>query len=67
MCLVAFLCCRSGKRKAKNGTKKILILMSDTGGGHRASAQAIKAGFEQTYGKKFQVRGLHPVAPLETP
>jgi predicted Ser/Thr protein kinase len=25
--------------------KKLLILMSDTGGGHRASAEAIKAAF----------------------
>lgn len=28
--------------------------MSDTGGGHRASAQAIKAGFQQLYGDEFQ-------------
>lgn len=29
--------------------------MSDTGGGHRASAQAIKAGFEIMYGKDYEV------------
>ncbi len=28
-------------------------MQSDTGGGHRASAQAIKAGFEALYGNKF--------------
>eukprot|EP00192_Tetraselmis_astigmatica_P024497 CAMPEP_0117697956 /NCGR_PEP_ID=MMETSP0804-20121206/29512_1 /TAXON_ID=1074897 /ORGANISM="Tetraselmis astigmatica, Strain CCMP880" /LENGTH=490 /DNA_ID=CAMNT_0005512255 /DNA_START=222 /DNA_END=1694 /DNA_ORIENTATION=+ len=45
----------AAKPKARNGVKKVLILMSDTGGGHRASAQALKAGFQQTYGKKFDV------------
>jgi len=34
---------------------KILILMSDTGGGHRASAQALQAGFAQRFGERFQV------------
>lgn len=29
--------------------------MSDTGGGHRASAEAIKAGFKARYGKAFDV------------
>lgn len=33
----------------------ILILMSDTGGGHRASAQALQAGFVERYGERFQV------------
>ncbi|MCB0113884.1 MAG: glycosyltransferase [Caldilineaceae bacterium] len=33
----------------------ILILMSDTGGGHRASAQALQAGFTQRYGDRFRV------------
>ncbi len=36
-------------------TKKILILMSDTGGGHRASAEALKAAFQERYGAEFQV------------
>eukprot|EP00891_Asterochloris_glomerata_P005998 jgi/Astpho2/5998/fgenesh1_pm.00084_%23_5_t len=31
-----------------------MILMSDTGGGHRASADAIKAGFHILYGDKFE-------------
>ena len=35
--------------------KKILILMSNTGGGHRASAEALKAGFAQRFGDRFQV------------
>jgi 1,2-diacylglycerol 3-beta-galactosyltransferase len=34
---------------------KIVILMSDTGGGHRASAQALQAGFVDRYGDRFQV------------
>lgn len=33
----------------------ILILMSDTGGGHRASAQALKAGFDELYPNRFVV------------
>lgn len=36
--------------------KKVLILMSDTGGGHRASAEAIKAAFSEEYGDDYQVR-----------
>ncbi len=35
--------------------QRILILMSNTGGGHRASAEALKAGFIQLYGDRFQV------------
>eukprot|EP00752_Nemacystus_decipiens_P015734 g14047.t1 len=30
-------------------SKRVLILMSDTGGGHRASAQALKAAFDELY------------------
>ncbi|KFM25763.1 putative monogalactosyldiacylglycerol synthase, chloroplastic [Auxenochlorella protothecoides] len=29
--------------------------MSDTGGGHRASAQALKAGFEELYGDAYKI------------
>lgn len=36
--------------------KKVLILMSDTGGGHRASAEAIKAAFNEEFGDEYQVR-----------
>jgi 1,2-diacylglycerol 3-beta-galactosyltransferase len=35
--------------------QRILILMSDTGGGHRASAQALKAGFDELYYNRFQI------------
>lgn len=31
--------------------------MSDTGGGHRASAEALKAGFEEKFGGQYQVSG----------
>ena len=30
--------------------KRVMCLMSDTGGGHRASAQALRDGFEALYG-----------------
>lgn len=32
------------KRRQDDGKTRVLILMSDTGGGHRASAEALKAG-----------------------
>jgi 1,2-diacylglycerol 3-beta-galactosyltransferase len=35
--------------------QRILILMSNTGGGHRASAEALKAGFHQRFGDRFQI------------
>ncbi|XP_010246588.1 PREDICTED: monogalactosyldiacylglycerol synthase, chloroplastic-like [Nelumbo nucifera] len=35
--------------------KRVLILMSDTGGGHRASAEAIKAAFDEEFGDEYQV------------
>ncbi|XP_011031421.1 PREDICTED: monogalactosyldiacylglycerol synthase, chloroplastic-like isoform X2 [Populus euphratica] len=35
--------------------KRVLILMSDTGGGHRASAEAIKAAFNEEFGDDYQV------------
>ncbi|KAA8495127.1 Monogalactosyldiacylglycerol synthase, chloroplastic [Porphyridium purpureum] len=34
---------------------KILILMSDTGGGHRASAEALKTAFEQQFGSMCEI------------
>jgi 1,2-diacylglycerol 3-beta-galactosyltransferase len=36
--------------------KKILILMSDTGGGHRASAEAIAEAVAHLYGDEIEVR-----------
>lgn len=40
---------------ASDAPKKVLILMSDTGGGHRASAEAIKAAFSEEFGDEYQV------------
>ena len=37
------------------GKKKVLFLMSDTGGGHRASAQALRDTFERLYASEFEV------------
>lgn len=42
------------KVEAEN-PKRVLILMSDTGGGHRASAEAIKAAFNEEFGNDYQV------------
>ena len=36
--------------RKSGGRKRIMILMSDTGGGHRASAEALKAAFEIKFG-----------------
>ena len=36
-------------------TKNVLILMSDTGGGHRASAEAIRDAFRLEYGDQYQI------------
>lgn len=41
-----------GKERAR---KRILIMMSNTGGGHRASAEAIKAAFQEKYGDEYEV------------
>ncbi len=41
--------------------KRILIGMSNTGGGHKASAEAIKAAFEERYGDKYEVRRITPM------
>lgn len=41
---------------------KVLILISDTGGGHRASAEAIRMGFAEAYGDRFEVSILDPLA-----
>lgn len=35
--------------------QRILILMSDTGGGHRASAQALNAGFDELFPDRFHI------------
>ncbi|KAL5786351.1 hypothetical protein ACOSQ2_008743 [Xanthoceras sorbifolium] len=38
-----------------NRTKHVLILMSDTGGGHRASAEAIRDAFKIEFGDEYQI------------
>jgi 1,2-diacylglycerol 3-beta-galactosyltransferase len=46
---------------AADSTKKVrnvLILMSDTGGGHRASAEALRDAFRLEYGDAYQVRPM---------
>lgn len=40
---------------AAERTKTVLILMSDTGGGHRTSAEAIKAAFRTEFGDEYKV------------
>ncbi|GJN14257.1 hypothetical protein PR202_gb01055 [Eleusine coracana subsp. coracana] len=37
------------------GAKNVLILMSDTGGGHRASAEALRDAFRLEFGSAYQV------------
>lgn len=39
-------------------TKNVLILMSDTGGGHRASAEAIRDAFQIEFGDEYKVGTL---------
>ena len=57
----------AGKRQVAAGRKKrVMVLMSDTGGGHRASAEALQAGFEQLYGNDFQVSPLNTFVLAET-
>lgn len=41
-----------------NRAKNVLILMSDTGGGHRASAEAIKDAFRIEFGDEYRVGAL---------
>ncbi|CAM8895272.1 unnamed protein product [Rhodiola kirilowii] len=49
-----------GEGLALNGAKvqkpkNVLILMSDTGGGHRASAEAIRSAFNEEFGDQYKV------------
>lgn len=41
--------------KSETGKKKVLILMSDTGGGHRASAIALDQALEELFPGEFEV------------
>ena len=45
---------------------KVLVLYKTTGGGHKASAQALKDAFEENYGRKIEVTMLD-VLPLCAP
>ncbi|KAF7806450.1 monogalactosyldiacylglycerol synthase 2, chloroplastic-like [Senna tora] len=48
----------SGMELAQIGadrTKNVLILMSDTGGGHRASAEAIRDAFQMEFGDEYSI------------
>ncbi|TVU09581.1 hypothetical protein EJB05_43065 [Eragrostis curvula] len=47
--------------------KKVLILMSDTGGGHRASAEAIKAAFMQEFGDDYQAENKNVLVAFVIP
>ena len=38
--------------------KNVLVLMSDTGGGHRASAEAIRDAFKLEFGDQYRVHFL---------
>ncbi|KAA8500037.1 Monogalactosyldiacylglycerol synthase 1, chloroplastic [Porphyridium purpureum] len=46
---------RDGQECSVQKKKRVLILMSDTGGGHRASAQALEAAFRQLFGAEYEV------------
>ncbi|KAJ1495858.1 hypothetical protein T484DRAFT_1760757, partial [Baffinella frigidus] len=37
----------------RDGRKRVLFLLSDTGGGHKASAKAIEMALEELYPGKF--------------
>lgn len=42
-------------------TKRVLILMSDTGGGHRASSEALSAALKDLYGEQVWVYSISSV------
>jgi hypothetical protein len=45
---------RAGHKKS--GKKSVLIMMSNTGGGHKASAEALQQAFKELYGDEYEVR-----------
>jgi 1,2-diacylglycerol 3-beta-galactosyltransferase len=51
-----------GSKPAAPSRRRILIMMSNTGGGHRASAEAIAAAFEELFGP---TRPSSPQSPYE--
>jgi ABC-type glycerol-3-phosphate transport system substrate-binding protein len=40
----------------KTEQKRVLIMMSNTGGGHKASAEAIRDAFQEKYGDDYKVQ-----------
>ncbi len=57
---------KGGQKFSAETTTKVLILYKTTGGGHKASAQALKDAFEENYGKKIHVE-IVDVLPLCAP
>ncbi|CAG9464454.1 unnamed protein product [Pedinophyceae sp. YPF-701] len=43
------------QKKRQSGKPRIMMLISDTGGGHRASARAVKEAIESLYGAKYDI------------
>eukprot|EP00210_Caulerpa_lentillifera_P009370 g8933.t1 len=48
--------CFSGNKSRAQARKRIMIMYSKTGGGHKASAEAIKSGFERIYKDKYDIK-----------
>ncbi|KAI8476237.1 MAG: MGDG synthase-domain-containing protein [Monoraphidium minutum] len=46
---------RRRKATKKDGQKTVLIMMSNTGGGHKASAEALQQAFQEEYGDDYKV------------
>lgn len=49
---------------AREGRKNVLVLFSDTGGGHRASAEAIRDAFKLEFGDDYRVRAVDVLLAL---
>lgn len=47
----------------RGDSKRVLIMMSNTGGGHRASAEALQAVFKELYGDQYEVRAAQGLGP----
>ncbi|KAJ8905921.1 hypothetical protein NDN08_002422 [Rhodosorus marinus] len=58
---------QAGQQLSMPRRKRILMLMSDTGGGHRASAQALKAALDELYPDKVDVQIVDVFAELSGP
>lgn len=52
--------CAAAARKPTD-QKNVLIMMSNTGGGHKASAEALRQAFQEEFGDEYRVSG-HTVA-----